>query len=392
MRYAEPEEYFEHLEQSEKHKVKLRTQVANSKTYLPKFLTSNKVFYDFSQGLELDVGEVMAAVLEIAKKFNVKCAFIESVANMMVQMIRLRDQVIRQGRTTPRTLFQTKFNKNEFLRIDLVRGIPPSKNMMNYPPFYPKPKPTPPTQTSGSFAPVNTTDLDSNSVNSRKRGREEPTYGEDQLCDTQELALQTSNKPQLEKLLPAVNILENGRGPGGPSMLSPPNLRNAATPSIAPTPILPGAASILSKPAPFGPLPTLPPPLMITGRPSLEINKLHPLQPPYPIPPSLSSSVLRDGFGNTFLYSPNGYITPMGAIPAPNGYPPLIRCPPGPIPICHVPAPPPHDKVRETQMQVDTRLGSNQANSHRHINTAAKTMVQSSNRIRSNLQWKNKYK
>ena len=64
----------------------------------------------------------------------------------MNRLITIRDGIDNNGNLCPSKLFQAKRILNDSKTIREINGIPPNKNMMNFPPFNPPPLPQPPTQ------------------------------------------------------------------------------------------------------------------------------------------------------------------------------------------------------------------------------------------------------
>ena len=117
----------------------------NNLEIYPQYIDATKLFYDFSRGIEINIASLLLKLLKISDEFSIDTPFLESTYSFMNRLITIRDGIDNNGNLCPSKLFQVKRILNESQTIREINGIPPNKNMMNFPPFNPPPIPQPPT-------------------------------------------------------------------------------------------------------------------------------------------------------------------------------------------------------------------------------------------------------
>lgn len=127
-------------------KIKRLAKCSNDKDIFPKFIEANKSFYDFSQGIKISIPTLLLKLLQVSDEFNIDTPFLESTYSVINRFVAIRDGIDSHGNSCPSRLFQVKKNESDLMAFETVNGIPPNKNMMNFPPFNPLPIPNPPTQ------------------------------------------------------------------------------------------------------------------------------------------------------------------------------------------------------------------------------------------------------
>lgn len=118
----------------------------NNREIYPQYLDATKLFYDFSRGIEINITSLLLKLLKVSDEFSIETPFLESTYSFMNRLITIRDGIDNNGNLCPSKLFQAKRILNDSKTIREINGIPPNKNMMNFPPFNPPPLPQPPTQ------------------------------------------------------------------------------------------------------------------------------------------------------------------------------------------------------------------------------------------------------
>lgn len=127
-------------------RIKRSVICTNSRKIYPKYLDATKLFYDFSRGIEINITSLLLKLLKISDEFSIETPFLESTYSFMNRLITIRDGIDNNGNLCPSKLFQAKRILNDSATFKEINGIPPNKNMMNFPPFNPPPLPQPPTQ------------------------------------------------------------------------------------------------------------------------------------------------------------------------------------------------------------------------------------------------------
>lgn len=117
----------------------------NIEGLLPKYIESTKLFYDFTQGLEINITGLLLKLLKVSDEYSIKTPFLESTYSFINRLITIRDGIDNNGNICPSKLFQVRKNEGDSTKTCDINGIPPNKNMMNFPPFNPPPPPKPPT-------------------------------------------------------------------------------------------------------------------------------------------------------------------------------------------------------------------------------------------------------
>lgn len=127
---------------------------SNNRQIYPKYLDATKLFYDFSRGIEINITSLLFKLLKISDEFSIETPFLESTYSFMNRLITIRDGIDNNGNLCPSKLFQAKRILNDSTTLEEINGIPPNKNMMNFPPFNPPPLPQPPTQSFFNSSPL----------------------------------------------------------------------------------------------------------------------------------------------------------------------------------------------------------------------------------------------
>lgn len=127
-------------------KIKRLAKCSNDKDIFPKFIEANKSFYDFSQGIKISIPTLLLKLLQVSDEYDIDTPFLESTYSVINRFVAIRDGIDSHGNSCPSRLFQVKKSESDLMAFETVNGIPPNKNMMNFPPFNPLPIPNPPTQ------------------------------------------------------------------------------------------------------------------------------------------------------------------------------------------------------------------------------------------------------
>lgn len=114
-------------------KMKRAALVTNN--YFPEFIDANKLFYDFSQDLPVNVNDILLKLLNISHHANINTPYISTIHTVFNVLLSIRDDNSK--------LFQSKKSFN-LTQLNVVNEISPTQNMMNFPPFNPLPAPTNP--------------------------------------------------------------------------------------------------------------------------------------------------------------------------------------------------------------------------------------------------------
>lgn len=105
-----------------------RMSLLLQKPYLPKHTSANLLYYNFRQGYEMTNILLIQNVIKHGAALAMKLPFVDSIYRFLIKVA-----AIARG----------KGDRN-LLKLRDVNGIPPERNIMNYPPFQPLPNPTPP--------------------------------------------------------------------------------------------------------------------------------------------------------------------------------------------------------------------------------------------------------
>ncbi|WEJ96539.1 hypothetical protein PSN45_004078 [Yamadazyma tenuis] len=99
-------------------------------------LDSNQLYYNFVNGFSLTIICTLNFLLNQAFELDVDAKYLESLNSFLIRLISIR--------TSQHSNFF--YLRKRMLQFDPISGIPPKKNMMNFPPFNPLPIPSPPKQ------------------------------------------------------------------------------------------------------------------------------------------------------------------------------------------------------------------------------------------------------
>lgn len=97
-------------------------------------MDANPIFYNFVNGYELPVTDMIHSVITLGKKLGLATLYLQSTQSFLLRLLAIRT-------TDYSKIFHLKKNLSNF---ETVNGITPEKNMMNFPPFNPLPLPSRP--------------------------------------------------------------------------------------------------------------------------------------------------------------------------------------------------------------------------------------------------------